>query len=190
MEQGARVVLIHPFGRKLLAIIPKHVAPKAAANARHMQPSLIQRVAAIAEILDIGLYVWVAYIRCLVFALLGRRDVWLVSDRWFDDLLVKHRRAGTLPTPVLAMTRRLVPHIDTTIWLHTEPHVAMKRDQDFKRGYYEELHAVYTAAAERYGWRIIPTSGQSPQAVFERVSETLDVAVPSVHDVTSAEQAR
>lgn len=173
MQQGGRVVLIHPFGRKLLSIIPNRLTPQPAADQGRTRPSPLARVAALAELVDIGLYLWAAAGTCLVLALSGQQDVWLVSDRSFDDLLVKHTRRGTLSRAARTLVRKLVPTADTTIWLQTEPGVAMERDHDFQAAYYEELYALYQAAAAEYGWQIVPTAGLSPHAVAACVVEEL-----------------
>ncbi len=173
-KQGARVVQIHPFGRKLLSVIPHRVILGSSSTGRRAtSPRLLIRMAAIAEILDIGLYVWAAYIWCVLLRLFGHRDVWLVSDRSFDDILVKHRRLQSLSPRLLEHVRSLVPHAGVTIWLHTEPSIARARDNDFDSAYYEELHAAYSAVATRFGWRIIPTSDQTREAVFAHITEEL-----------------
>ena len=170
LRQGTPVVLIHPFGRKLLAIIPGRLTPQPSSQGRQTKPAPMQRLAAIAELLDIGLYLWAAYIRCVLWALWRRGAVWLVSDRSFEDLLVKHQRRGTLSTAVIGLLRRLVPPVDQTIWLQTAPRVAMERDQDFQAAYYEELDALYRRVAAERDWQIVPTTGRSPQAVFEDIA--------------------
>lgn len=172
-QQGARVVLIHPFGRKLLSIIPSRLTPQPATERPSSRPSPLARIAALAELIDIGLYLWAVAGVCWVLALIGRQDVWLVSDRSFDDLLVKHTRRGTLGRAVRSIVRKLVPTADTTIWLQTEPSVAMERDHDFQAAYYEELYALYQATAAEYGWQIVPTAGLSPHAVSASVVERL-----------------
>ncbi len=172
-QQGQHVVLIHPFGRKLLSIIPSRFTPQPSSQGRRANPSPLQRLAALAELIDIALYIWATYIRCRFWAMVDRRDVWLISDRSFDDLLVKHLRRGTLSPQAIALVRRLVPALDLTIWLQTEPSVAMERDKDFQAAYYEELYALYQAMAAQYNWQIVPTSGLSPQAVFGRIAARL-----------------
>ncbi len=173
-KQGARVIQIHPFGRKLLSVIPDRVGLRSSSTGRRpASPRLSTRMAAIAEILDIGLFVWAAYIWCMLLRLFGHRDVWLISDRSFDDILVKHRRLQSLSPSLLEHVRGLVPHPGVTIWLHTEPSIARARDNDFDSAYYEELHAIYSAVADRFGWRIVPTSGQPREAVFARIIEKL-----------------
>jgi thymidylate kinase len=172
--QDKRVLLIHPFGRKLLAFLPSGRQGTGASGSpsRGGRPAL-RRLAAVVELLDIAVYVWVAYVRSRAMALSGTSDAWLVSDRSFDDLLIKHRRLHTLPESGLAWARRLVPMAETTVWLNTEPRVAMQRDHDFGSEYYEELHQDYDAAARRYGWRIVPTSERS----VDEISADVDAVV-------------
>ncbi|HEX6288119.1 MAG TPA: hypothetical protein VFZ66_02965 [Herpetosiphonaceae bacterium] len=67
---------------------------------------------------------------------------------------------------MLAFARKLVPEVDITIWLRTEPSVAQERDQEFHATYYEERFLLYQAAADEYCWHMVPTMGRSPEAVF------------------------
>jgi energy-coupling factor transporter ATP-binding protein EcfA2 len=176
IREGTPVVLIHPFGRKLLTIIPGRFTPQPSSQGWHTTPSPTQRLAALAELIDIGLYLWAAYIRCVLWALWRRRAIWLVSDRSFEDLLVKHQRRGTFSTAAIEILRRLVPPVDQTIWLQTAPGVAMERDQDFQAAYYEDLDALYQRIAAERHWQIVPTTGRSPQAVFEDVAARIGLS--------------
>jgi hypothetical protein len=135
------------------------------------------------ELLDIALYVWLAYIWAfllsLVLAQAGGRQVWLVSDRSFDDLLIKHRRRGTLSDRTLRWARRLTPVAEKTIWLQTPPTVAMARDGEFRASYYEELYGAYETAAREYGWAVVPTTDRSPEQVRTEVESVLWLAAPA-----------
>jgi thymidylate kinase len=129
--------------------------------------------AAALEIADLAAYSWAAYISCSIVALFSRRDVWLVSDRSFDDVLIKHKRLGSLPLPVLRRVRKLAPGATTTIWLQTEPDVAMQRDGEFEPQYYEEMNRYYAAAADEEEWQVISTSNRSAEAIAEDVAGVL-----------------
>lgn len=172
-----RVLLIHPFGHKLLASLHplgiKIVRTLLGGRSRSATPAstnkedrpLAARVEAFFELLDIGIYTWGAYIRSRVMTLDGKSEVWIVSDRSFDDLLVKHRRLQRLSKRELSWARRIVPIAEKTVWLQTEPRVAMERDHDFSFEYYGELNRDYQTAASEYGWQIVPTSGRVPDEV-------------------------
>jgi hypothetical protein len=172
-EGDKRVVLIHPYGRKLLSFLPgRWPAARAGNRGRHR----LQRAGAALEMLDIAAYIWAAYICCGVLALFGGRDVWLVSDRSFDDLLIKYRHLQTFSLPALTRLRRLVPCAQQTIWLQTEPEVAMRRDREFAPDYYRELHATYRLAAREQHWRIVPTSHRSRLAVATDIAGLLSLS--------------
>ncbi len=159
------VLLIHPFGRKALSFVPDRLASRIRGAEKRVGRSRLAQLAAAVEMLDIAVYIWAAYIRAFAPALRTGCGAWLVSDRSFDDLLVKHRRLGTFSPGTLAAARRLVPLPQRTIWLHTEPEIAMGRDGEFEAGYYKGLHATYTFAAAQYAWDVVCTSNRSPDAV-------------------------
>lgn len=167
------VLLIHPFGRKILSFLPDHLSAGSNGTGRRSGRSRLAQLAAVVEMLDIGLYIWAAYIRAFALALRVHHPVCIVSDRAFDDLLVKHRRLGTFSPRVLAAARRLAPVPEKTIWLHTEPDIAAGRDGDFEPAYYQELHATYTYAAAQYGWDIVRTSNRSSDAVAADIERLL-----------------
>jgi thymidylate kinase len=178
IQQNRRAFLIHPYGWKLLSFLSafsrlKSIKPgKQSKTGKH--PSVENRLAAWIEALDIGIYIWLAFLRCYVFAWLYKQDeIWLVSDRSFDDLLVKHARLGTLSFRAIAFLRQCVPTMDLTIWLRTEPAIAMKRDADFPPAYYEELHRAYQDAASRYGWQILAAEDRSQEAIFNDITALL-----------------
>ena len=100
-----QVLVIHPFGRKMLSFLPVKTAGRAGAGGGagvSRRPTGLRQLVAAVELLDIAVYIWVAHIRCLALALRGECEVWLVSDRSFDDLLVKHWRLQTLSPRALA----------------------------------------------------------------------------------------
>jgi hypothetical protein len=77
---------IHPFGWKVLSFLSKPALAekqqsKHGVENQSQQPDLLKRLAA-----------------------------WLVSDRSFDDLLVKHQQRKTLSTAAMRVIRRFVPH--------------------------------------------------------------------------------
>jgi hypothetical protein len=132
-----------------------------------------------ADIADIALYLWLVHARVLLAAVLETREVWLVSDRSLDDVLVKHLRLGTISEHTAVLVRRCVPGFGTTIWLRVKPQVAMARNRDFDPNYYKELFAAYAGAAGRFGWRVIPESGRSPEAVLAAITAELGLAMPA-----------
>jgi thymidylate kinase len=192
-SQGKRVLLVHPFGRKLLAFLPATLADRVAGGAdgravadlggRQPGPaSRGQRFSAAIELLDIGLYVWLTYVWSWLLALFGNREVWLVSDRSFDDLLIKHRWRRTLSGQAFEASRRWAPVLEQTIWLQTQPGVAMARDHEFSECYYAELYTAYAAAAEQCGWYVVPTTQQSPDQVEAEVDRVLHLPAEPVLD--------
>lgn len=171
----ARVFAVHPFGRKLLLVgtnSPILPVPADAGPLRE-KPRLLRRIVAAADILDIALYLWLVHARAALATLVDGREVWLVGDRSMDDILVKHWRQGTLSGRTAALIRGLVPRFEVTVWLRVEPRVAMARDNDFDPSYYEKLYAAYSAAAERFDWRVVPEQGRTPEGVHAGVVEEL-----------------
>jgi len=123
--------------------------------------------------MDIAIYLWLVVLRAALAALFDDREVWVVGDRSMDDVLVKHQRQGTISGKMMTKLRRLVPGFQLTIWLEVAPQVAMARDNDFELDYYEELHAAYSSAAERFGWRVVREAGRRPEEVRVRIVEEL-----------------
>ena len=185
-EQRKSVLLVHPFGRKLLSFLPAGSRSRVGAGAGSGRAGWAGRrlgqLAAVVELTDIAAYVWVAHIRSFALAQRAGGEAWLVSDRSFDDLLVKHRRLRTLSARSLTRARRLVPAAQITIWLRTEPEIAMGRDGDFAADYYQELHATYASAAEQYGWNIVDTSNRSRAAVAADIECLLWLSVSDVRE--------
>lgn len=126
-----------------------------------------------ADMMDIAIYLWLVVLWAAFAARFGDREVWVVGDRSMDDVLVKHQKQGTLSGKMTAKLRRLVPGFQVTIWLEVAPQVAKARDNDFDLHYYEELHAAYSAAAERFGWRVVREAGQCPEEVRVKIVEEL-----------------
>ncbi len=174
IQQNRQAFLIHPYGWKLLSFLSAYSRPKFIKTGEQSKtgkpPSVGNRLIAWIEAIDIGIYIWLAILRCYLSAWLYKKDeVWLVSDRSFDDLLVKHVRLRTFSPRAIAFLRQCVPAMDMTIWLKTEPVIAMKRDADFPPAYYEELHCAYQAAASRYEWQILPTEDRTRQEIFNEI---------------------
>lgn len=106
-----------------------------------------------------------------------RKHVWLVSDRSFDDILVKHLYRKTLRPSVIKTIRRCIPRTEKTIWLQTDPAVAMKRDREFPESYYRGLEECYSSAAKQFEWDIVSTTQRSPEAVGAHVKAILCLPV-------------
>lgn len=178
----ACVFAVHPFGRKLLRVGSDSPVLPVSTGARPSREKsrLLRRMVVAADILDIALYLWLIHIRAVLAALVGGRKVWLVSDRSMDDILIKHRRLGTLSERTAELIRGFVPRFEVTIWLRVEPQVAMARDRDFDLSYYEELYAAYAAAAQRFGWRMVPERGRTPEVVHASIVEELHLVA---HDL-------
>jgi len=174
-EQNSQVLLIHPFGWKILSFLSTRSHPKSTAigelkrGKKFWQTRIIKRLIAWVEIFDIALYIWLAYVRCFLSALFYREQVWLISDRSFDDLLVKHLNAKTLTPFLLTTLRGFIPRAKITMWLHTEPNIARARDGEFPDSYYVELQKNYSTAAGMLGWQVIQTSDRSREAVFAEI---------------------
>jgi thymidylate kinase len=186
-ERNKRVVFIHPFGRKLLSFLPQAAQRPSLGFGSGRRPG-VQRVAAGIEMLDVAAYVWVAYIRCVALALSGEREVWLVSDRSFDDLLVKHRYLRTFSVGALAWLRGLAPRPERTIWLQTQPEVAMQRDGEFRLQYYQELHADYEAAAQEQRWQIVADADRSREAIAADIARVLIPNTPPAPAATESQE--
>lgn len=179
-RNGARVFAVHAFGRKLVRVgisSPVFTAPSETGQLRR-NPGALRRIVAAVDILDIALYLWFVRVRVVLATLFGDREVWLVGDRSLDDVLIKHLRRGTISKRTVALVRRLVPRFETTIWLETEPSIAMARDKDFDLSYYEELHAEYSAAAQRFGWKVTRGPGRPVESVFAAITEELGLEMP------------
>ena len=176
-----QVFAVHPFGRKLLRVGTNSPVLPVSANVGPLRekPRLLRRVVAVADVLDIAFYLWLVHTRAAFAALIGGREVWLIGDRSIDDVLIKHRRQGTLSKRVAELIRGLVPRFEVTLWLQVEPQVGMRRDGDFDLSYYEELYAAYSAAAEQYGWRVVSEHGRTPEEVHASVVEGLDLTSTS-----------
>jgi thymidylate kinase len=183
-KQKTEVIVIHPFGWKIVSLLsrsPFHRSTNGTARkVGHSKSGLSVRLSQLVtwiEICDIALYVWVGFLQYFFYTFLMKRQIWLVSDRSFDDVLVKHMYRKTLTPFVIKMIRRLVPRTEKTIWLQTDPTVAMQRDQEFPKNYYDGLEECYGAAAKQFGWEVISTTDCSPDAVWGNVSGILGLQV-------------
>ncbi len=183
-KQNFEVMVIHPFGWKILSFLSRS-SIDLSTNGRdgkqgHSGPGLSARVRQLVtwiEVCDIALYVWFNFLLFLFYAFMMKKQVWLVSDRSFDDILVKHMYRKTLTPFVIKTIRRFIPRTGKTIWLQTDPTVAMKRDQEFPESYYRELEDCYFSAAKQFGWEIVPTTQRSPEAVLANMKAILNLPV-------------
>lgn len=178
LEEGpekALVFVVHPFGRKLLRAGVSSPLLRSSSKEKPSDRSrtLIRRLVATADMMDIALYLWLVVLKAALAALFCDREVWVVGDRSMDDVLVKHQRQGTLSGKMTMKLRKLVPGFQVTIWLEVAPQVAKARDNDFDLHYYEELHAAYSAAAQRFGWRVVREAGRRPEEVRVQIVEEL-----------------
>lgn len=181
-SRRARVLTVHPFGRKLLRVGVSTPILRASANGKRSEgsPGFLRQVVAAADILDIAIYLWLVRVRATFAALFSDREVWVVGDRSMDDVLVKHRREGALSHSVVDSIRRLVPHFEVTIWLEVAPEVAMARDNDFDLPYYERFYKAYSATARQFGWRVVREADRDPEGVHASIVEELAHADPSL----------
>ena len=178
LEEGpekALVFVVHPFGRKLLRAGVRSPLLRSSSKEKPSDRSrtLIRRLVATADMMDIALYLWLVVLKAALAALFCDREVWVVGDRSMDDVLVKHQRQGTLSGKMTMKLRKLVPGFQVTIWLEVAPQVAKARDNDFDLHYYEELHVAYSAAAQRFGWRVVREAGRRPEEVRVQIVEEL-----------------
>lgn len=112
-----------------------------------------------------------------MLARLGRQPVWLLSDRTFDCLVVKHTRLRTLPARVLSWFRALTPSCDVIIWLQVEPAVAAGRDREFDPAYYDDMTRYYQAAAHRRGWVVVAVAADtSPRTIAGEIGKQIGIA--------------
>jgi thymidylate kinase len=171
----ARVFVVHPFGRKLLRVGVSSPLLQSSSDSKRLakRPRLLHRLVAVADIMDVAIYLWLVRVRGAFATLFSDREVWVVGDRSMDDILVKHQRQGTLSSKTGALIRSLVPEFQVTIWLEVAPHVAMARDNDFELDHYEELYEAYSAAAKRFGWRVVREGSRGPEGVRARIVEEL-----------------
>ncbi len=178
----ARVFTVHPFGRKLLRVGVSTPILRTSANEKRSEgpTRFLQQVVAAADILDIAIYLWLIRVRATFAGLLSDREIWVVGDRSMDDVLVKHRRQGTLSSRMVDLIRRFVPQFEVTIWLEVVPEVVMARDNDFDLPYYEELYEAYSAAAKQFAWRVVREADRDPEGVHASIVEELVQVDPSL----------
>lgn len=183
-KQHMEVMIIHPFGWKILSFLSRPVI-HGSANGTGGKPDplasglsvRLRQLVTWVEVCDIALYVWVNFLRFFFYTVMMKKQVWLVSDRSFDDILVKHMYRKTLTPFVTRTIRWFIPQTEKTIWLQTDPAVAMKRDQEFPESYYRGLEDCYFAAAKQFGWEIVPTTQRSTEAVWANVKDILNLQV-------------
>lgn len=169
---------IHPFGCTLLGLRVSREGRAPEPGRTRMRVHPLALLAAWWEIFATILYLWTAHARTLGQRL-ASSEVWLVSDRSFDDVLLKHRRTGVLSARGARVLRRLVPRVMTTIWLRTTPETARARDGDFPPAYYHELHSLYTAAAAEYGWITVPTDDRLAVSIAADITQWVNRAARS-----------
>ena len=163
--RGAVVMLAHPYGRKVpVARRPREVRVK-----RRRERLLI----ALADLAEMWAYLWLVFLRARLAA--RHRAVWVVGDRSFEDLIVKHDRRGDVLAWLLKLARRLAPRFQRTVWLDVDPTVARARDGEFDPSYYAASRAAYARWARTGRWQVLAAQGAAPERVYERVREVLGV---------------
>ncbi len=203
------MLVVHPFGRKLLRVgFNSPVLPESGGRGGGRELGLLRKLIAAADIIDVALYLWLAHLVAAAAALVEDREVWLVGDRSFDEVLVKHWHRGILSWRMAERVRRLVPGFGVTIWLEVKPEVAKVRDGDLDLASYKKLCEAYSVAAERFGWQVVPhrrrnpdrrrsfapqmeaerrqnpdrrqypERGRPPESVFVAIVEALGLAIP------------
>lgn len=173
-DAGARVVSVHPFGWKLLSLATSATTgPPARAEAFGPRTGAMRQMVALAELADIGAYLWIAQLRFRMLSLVSARPAWLLSDRSAVDVLIKQRRRGLLGDAFLSWWQRILPQPQVTVWLRTDPEVARDRDREFPPSYYEDLHELYGEASEQFGWCVLDSSGRTSAAVHDELMRVL-----------------
>jgi thymidylate kinase len=160
---GAHVVRIHPFGRKLLTrALAAHASPalpRGGPPTRGAAHSLL----ALADAAELGAYLWLVTARCGLASLGLGREIVIVSDRSFDDTVLRHSEQGALSPRLLAALRRYVPSAERTVLLALPPGVAARRDGEHDRFHYASLGHAYERAASERGWFTV--DGDRPVAI-------------------------
>lgn len=170
--RGARVVRIHPFGRKLLpGRFAAHGSRRSSPRTTHAPAGRARALLALADASELGAYLWLVTTGCGLASLALGQEILIVSDRSFDDTVVRHARQGALPKPLLALLRRLVPSADRTVLLTLPPGVAACRDGEHDLSHYERLGDAYLHAARQRRWFTI--DGDRPVAVVAADVERL-----------------
>jgi thymidylate kinase len=176
-EHGAAVFVVHPYGSKLLGRVASG-RPRPSRRFRLPTADERPRVApaiALADFAELAAYLWTKLLGAHIKAILApRRQVWVIGDRSFDDVIAKHRRRRALPPVVLDRARDLAPRFARTILLDVAPQVAWKRDQDFALPYYESVAALYLEAARAHGYAVLDVTGANCDEVFQGVLGLLE----------------
>jgi hypothetical protein len=166
-QRGAAVVVVHPYGSKLLR--PVRRLPTVDGRPR-AAPAI-----ALADLAEMAAYLWMNVLRATLKAIVApRRQVWFIGDRSFDDVIAKHRRRRALPSVILDRARNLAPQFATTILLDLAPRVAWTRDADFAPSYYESVASLYRQAAQAHGYAVVDVTGADRDAVFREVLRLLE----------------
>jgi dTMP kinase len=171
--EGSSVVRIHPYGWKLLPLNARGPSLDGSSADGPSSSRLGRQLIALAELVDLGVYLWLATARVWLSRVLRRRRTVLLSDRSAAATLVKHRRRGTFGPGIVDRWYRLVPTPRRTVWLRVDPAEAASRDGDFGIDYYEEHHARYHAASEEFGWTVVDASGRSVDEVHAELTRVL-----------------
>jgi thymidylate kinase len=176
-ERGAVVVAVHPYGSKLLRPLASG-RPEPARRQRLPTVDGRSRAApaiALADFAEMAAYLWLNVLRARIKAIVApQRQVWIIGDRSFDDVIAKHRRRRALPPVMLDRVRKLAPKFATTILLDVAPQVAFKRDADFALSYYESAASLYRKAAREHGYVVLDVTGADRDEVFHEVVRLLE----------------
>ena len=176
-ERGAAVFVVHPYGSKLLGRVASG-RPRPSRRLRVPTADERPRAApaiALADFAELAAYLWAKLLRARIKAILApRRQVWVIGDRSFDDVIAKHRRRRALPPVMLDRVRNLAPKFARTILLDVAPQVAFKRDQDFALSYYESVAALHREAARAHGYAVLDVTGATRDEVFQGVLSLIE----------------
>jgi dTMP kinase len=153
-SRGWRVVSIHPYGRPITGVL-FGTQPRQARSQDGPRHSFMRSALALADVTEQALFLWLVRAVCGMRSLAAGQTVVVVSDRSFDDTLVRHARRGALPPAAVRVLRHLVPEADRTVLLAVSPTTAAARDGDHPLVHYRQLAAAYSEAAQRHGWLVL-----------------------------------
>jgi thymidylate kinase len=173
-DRGARVVMIHPYGRPILRHLPGF-SPATTPHGHSRLPSSrwLSRPTALLNLVEIMVYVWLAQARCILISRLERNPVWLISDRSGDSMLAKLLYLHALPRSLVNRLARVLPRGQATIWLRIDPGEAMRRDRDFPYAYYQGMDQAHAVLGKQLGWIEIDASS-APEALCSTVVQCLE----------------